>query len=551
MYRVLIVDDEEPARETMKYLIDWESTSYEIAGFAKNGSEALDAYRELKPHLVITDIQMPVMDGLEFIRSVRAQDRSQKFVILSCHENFRYAKEAIKQGVSDYLLKDLLTPQDLYSLLEKVKYELQEEARPETFSYEPRSFPASNESLHREERKNTILQDIVFGNLDEKTLKEYTSEYDLELNSKHHVLLCIVIDDYMKFKENYDRTQQKRIKYELVRLIKDTLDKLGGGECFYDEKGIFVAIAGIDNSNSELYFLSACHAIANRIHLIIQKTNNISVTISVSNYFSSLKDINMRYNEALEIVKYRMFLGKGKTIMYNIKFVKTTGNNPDKLNKKIDEIMACLEKGDIKTAKDSLRSVYSEELSGFMQFNYLKYLNSHIISIIGNFCKSKGISFIKVFNCDYLPMEKLEEFETIDEILAWLCETVEKISRAHTYDPGATYSKHVLDSIKFIKQNYGSKMGLSQISKELNINKAYLCRIFKYETGENLTEYLNRVRIEQAKLLLSTTNHKMYEIAEMVGFSNNQHFNNSFKKVTGQSPLMFRNKGGSHEITTK
>jgi two-component system, response regulator YesN len=551
VYRVLIVDDEEPARETLKYLIDWGSTSYEIAGFAKNGKEALDAYKELEPHLIITDIQMPVMDGLELIKNIRTEDRSQKFVILSCHENFRYAKEAIKQGVSDYLLKDLLTPQDLYSLLEKVKYEIQNEARSESLNYEHKPFPVSNESFHKEERKNTALQDIVFENLTDKVLKNYISEFNLDLSAKHQVLFCIAIDDYSKFKERFDRTQQKRIKYEIVGLIKSTLDKFNGGECFYDEKGVFIAIAGVDNSNSEQYFLSACHAIASRIHINILTANNISVTISVSNYFSSLKGVMSKYNEALEIVKYRMFLGKGKTIMYNIKFVKAAYNSPDKLDKRFDEIKDSLEKGEVKKAKDTLKSVYSEELSGFMQFNYLKYLNSHIISIIGDFCRDKNISYIKVFNCDYLPMEKLEEYETIEDILNWLCETIEKIIQVHASDSGLTYSKHVLDAIKYIKQNYGKKMGLSQISKELSINKAYLCRIFKGETGENLTDYLNKVRIEQAKLLMATTKYKMYEIAEMVGFSNNQHFNTSFKKVTGQNPLMFKNKGVPHEMIIK
>ncbi|HYE10370.1 MAG TPA: helix-turn-helix domain-containing protein, partial [Patescibacteria group bacterium] len=521
----------------------------EIAGLAKNGKEALEAYKELKPHLIITDIQMPVMDGLELIKNIRAEDRGQRFVILSCHENFRYAKEAIKQGVSDYLLKDLLTPQDLYSLLEKVKYEIQNEARSESFSYEHKPFPVPNESFHKEERKNTVLQDIVFENLTDKILKSYISEFNLELSAKHQVLFCIVIDDYLKFKESFDRTHQKRIKYEIVGLVKNTLDKFNGGECFYDEKGVFVAIAGVDNSNSELYFLSACHAIASRIRINLLKANNISVTISVSNYFSSLKDVMSRYNEALEIVKYRMFLGKGKTIMYNIKFVKTAYNSPDKLDKRFAEIKESLEKGEIKKAKDSLKNIYSEELSGFMQFNYLRYLNSHVISIIGDFCRVKNISYVKIFNCDYLPMEKLEEYETIEDILNWLCETIEKIIQVYTLDSGLAYSKHVSDAIKYIKQNYGKKMGLSQISKELNINKAYLCRIFKGETGENLTDYLNKVRIDQAKHLLTTTNHKMYEIAEMVGFSNNQHFNSSFKKMTGQNPLMFKNKSAPNEIT--
>lgn len=169
MYRVLIIDDEEPARETLKYLIDWGKTSFEISGFAKNGKEALESYAELKPDLIITDIQMPIMDGLELIRKIRTENDSQKFVILSCHENFTYAREAIKYGVSDYLLKDLLTPQDLYSLLEKIKNEMADEKSLKSgdSAYRPHSGIIFNEIFYEEEYKNAILQGIAFENLSE------------------------------------------------------------------------------------------------------------------------------------------------------------------------------------------------------------------------------------------------------------------------------------------------------------------------------------------------------------------------------------------------
>jgi two-component system, response regulator YesN len=543
VYRVLIVDDEEPARETLRYLINWENTAYSIAGFAKNGIEAMDEYEKLKPHLVITDIQMPVMDGLDLIKRIRAKSSNQKFVILSCHEDFKYAKEAIKYGVSDYLLKDLLTPQDLYSLLEKVKCEIQNEEKLELYQNGHKQYAASNESFYKDENRNVILQDIVFENLTGKKLETLISEFNLDFSEKNHVVLCIVIDDYLKFKENVDKALQKRYKYEIIRTIKSVLDEFYGGECFYDEKGTFIAIAAINDSNSELNFLSACHAIASRIHTNIIKEKNITVTIGISNYFSSLKEIRLKYNEALEIVKYRVFLGKGKTIMYNIKFVKASSNNPEKLEGILDEIKANLENGKIEKAKDYLKNIYIEELSGFMQFNYLRYLNSHIIGIIGEFCKRKDISYSKVFGCDYLPLEKLEALETIQDILNWLCDTIEIIMSIYAQNSNLKFSKHVLDAIKYMKQNYGRKIGLSQISSELNINKAYLCRIFKSETGENLTDYLNKIRINQAKLLLSTTKHKTYEIAEIVGFGNIQHFNNSFKKLTGQNPLMYKNMG--------
>ncbi|MEL7566164.1 MAG: response regulator [Dehalobacterium sp.] len=128
-FRILIVDDEKPARETLSYLIDWKDTAFEVAGTAKNGNDALEQYQRFKHELIITDIQMPVMDGLALIKAIRQDNKAQKFVILSCHEKFSYAKEAIQMGVTDYLIKDLLTCEDLFAVLDKVQRELEEESR--------------------------------------------------------------------------------------------------------------------------------------------------------------------------------------------------------------------------------------------------------------------------------------------------------------------------------------------------------------------------------------------------------------------------------------
>ena len=540
---MLIVDDEEPGRETLKYLINWERTSFCIAGFAKNGREALNEYFTLKPDLIITDIQMPLMDGLELIKSIRAQDKNQKFVILSCHEEFKYAKEAIRYGISDYLLKDLLTPQDLYSLLEKIKIEIEYENRIKLDDgtnkfYNSLSF---NENFYKEECKNIALKDITFDDLTEESLKYYIREFNLNFSTKFYVVLGIVIDDYVKFTEKIDKMQEKYKKYEILRVIKSVLDEFNSGECFYDEKGIFIAVAGIENTNSELYFMSSCHAIANRIHTNIMKHNNITVTIGTSSSFSNLKDIKTKYNEALNIAKYRVFLGKGKTILHNVKSVKAVGLNPVILDKLLNEIRTSLEKGEIEKTKSLIKNIYNDEIKGFAQYNHLKYVNSQMFGIIVEFCSKNNISYSKIFSCEYLPMEKLDEFETVQEMSDWFNNIMEIIVSSNITKLSPIYSKHVSNSIKYIKDNYSKKLGLSQISQELDINKAYFCRIFKQETGENLTDYINKIRIEKAKQLMMSTNDKMYEIAEKVGFTNIQHFNSSFKKVTDQNPLKFKN----------
>lgn len=113
----MLVDDERPARELLKMLINWEQAGFYIIAEARNGQQALEIYRKNPPDLIITDVQMPVMDGLELLQEIRKTDQEQKIVILSCHESFSYARRALKLGVLDYLIKDSLTEEGLYDLL--------------------------------------------------------------------------------------------------------------------------------------------------------------------------------------------------------------------------------------------------------------------------------------------------------------------------------------------------------------------------------------------------------------------------------------------------
>ena len=122
MKTIMIVDDEKPARELLKMLINWESAGFRIISEANDGIEAIDQYLQFAPDLIITDIQMPQMDGLTLIKEIKKINSDQNIIVLSCHENFNYAREIMKLGIFDYLIKDSLTPEELYTVLKSASY---------------------------------------------------------------------------------------------------------------------------------------------------------------------------------------------------------------------------------------------------------------------------------------------------------------------------------------------------------------------------------------------------------------------------------------------
>lgn len=545
MYKVMVVDDEKPARETLNYLIDWEKTSFVIVDSAKNGKEALDKYIKYKPDLIITDIQMPVMDGLEFIREVRMLKRNQKFVILSCHENFYYAKEAIKLGASDYLLKDLLTSNDLYELLEKVKRELEEEKEKFT-NYNKVVFDTSDYN-YKEELKNIALKSLTFENMTMEEMNNYIDKFNLNFRTSYFLVLCIFIDDYKKLTEEMKYTELKIFNYQIKKIINESIDGYFGGECFYNENGQFVAIVCLESITSQLKFYADSHTICQRIRKGMTKYMDLKLTIGVSESFHDLKNINKYYNEALNAAKLRIFMGKGKTIFYNTNIAKVKNIDMGALDKKLDELKELIDKSDIEKTKKEVEVLYNNNLSGFMQYNYLKYINSCLFNIIMENCKEHGINYIDLFECNYLPVEKPDEFETVQEICEWFSQILVKMINLQLNKDDKKYSFRIKEAIEYIEKNYNKDISLEEISDEIGLHKGYLCRLFKQETGINITDYIINYRIEKAKKLIATTNDKLYEIAEKVGFSNAQYFSLKFRKITGKTPIEYRESSNTRK----
>lgn len=480
MYKVMIVDDEIPAREILLCIINWEDTDFRIVYSASNGKDALDKYTGIKPDLIITDIQMPIIDGLDLIEEVQKINKSQKFLILSCYEDFTYAQRAMKMGVTDYLIKDLITPNDLYGILAKTKTDL-----------------------------------------DNITIKKS----EIKKEHKH-------IED-----ENFYTNTLN----EIIKNISETIEELNIGECFYSENGEFTAIVRLSPTISEADIINECYYLAQEIRKRISLMHNISLTISVSSTFKKPFKIKKYFDEAFKLSKMKVFLGND-TIILNNTFVKNLDLDTDTLAKRINAINIAIEQNNIENLKSELTHLYDKDIRGFMQFNYLNYINSSLLDLVVRTCNRYSIAYEDIFSTSYLPIEILSTKETVEEMSGWFIEIFTKIININFNNSFKNkYSKKVADSIDYINKNlFNQSLSLTDIAENINVHKVYLCRIFKEETGENVTQYILKARIDKSKEIILSTNYKLYEISDKLGFNSPQQFSILFKKVTGITPNQFR-----------
>lgn len=534
MYKVMIVDDEIPAREILLCIINWEYTDFRIVYSASNGKDALDKYTDIKPDLIITDIQMPIIDGLDLIEEVQKINKSQKFLILSCYEDFTYAQRAMKMGVTDYLIKDLITPNDLYGILAKTKTDL------DNITIKKSEIKKEHKLLNfLKENKDIALRKLIFNDISQDDCYNLIENLNLNLNGKLFVLFLIQIDNFFKYIE--DENFYTKTLNEIIKNISETIEELNIGECFYSENGEFTAIVRLTPTISEADIINECYYLAQEIRKRISLMHNISLTISVSSTFKKPFKIKKYFDEAFKLSKMKVFLGND-TIILNNTFVKNLDLDTDTLVKRINAINIAIEQNNIENLKSELTHLYDKDIRGFMQFNYLNYINSSLLDLVVRTCNRYSIAYEDIFSTSYLPIEILSTKETVEEMSGWFIEIFTKIININFNNSFKNkYSKKVADSIDYINKNlFNQSLSLTDIAENINVHKVYLCRIFKEETGENVTQYILKARIEKSKEIILSTNYKLYEISDKLGFNTPQQFSILFKKVTGITPNQFR-----------
>ncbi|MFT8350454.1 response regulator [Clostridium saccharoperbutylacetonicum] len=534
MYKVMIVDDEIPAREILSYIINWEETEFKIVYSASNGKEAFDNYSDIKPDLIITDIQMPVMDGLDLIEEIQKVNKAQKFLILSCYEDFTYAQRAMKMGVTDYLIKDLITPNDLYGILAKTKTDL------ENIKFKNIETKNENKLLDFfKKNKDIALRKLIFNNISDDDSYVLIENLNLNLKGKLFTLFFMQIDNFFKYIEDEDF--YTKTLNSIIESVSEVIEELNIGECFYSENGEFTAIVKLTSTTSEADIINECYYLAQEIRRRVSILNNISLTISVSSAFKKPFRIKKYFDEVLKLSKMKVFLGND-TIILNNTFVRNLNLDTDTLAKRINAINIAIEQNNVESLKLELTHLYDKDIRGFMQLNYLNYINSSLLELVVRTCNRYSITYEEIFSISYIPIEVLSTKETVEEMRGWFLEIFTKIININCNNSFKNkYSKKVSDSIEYINRNlFNQSLNLADIAENINVHKVYLCRIFKEETGENVTKYILKARIEKSKEIIISTKYKLYEISDKLGFNSPQQFSILFKKVTGITPNQFR-----------
>lgn len=499
----MIVDDEKPARELLKMSLNWEELGFAPPEEASNGEQALEEYRNSQPDFVITDIQMPVMGGLEMIAEIRRINPDQRIVILSCHESFTFAKQAIRLGVVDYLIKDELDPRALAEIL----------LAPSSHENEPESVPYPDMSL---------LEPLFTGHI---SWDDAARELDKKLRGGGEFFCCHVNGATV-------------FSGQLRRVHHSILETCGGDLC-RTESGDLAVLLFCPEHISRMQDTKEKNHLLWMLRSMLEEGNAGPYTIGVSNAGHCGADLSRCLQEARMAARCSVFYGAGRTIFYDEQQSCMRESSLDRMNERLARVICAVDQGDRETARRELTNLYRRDLPGMMQVNYLQHINMLLLTNLTSRCIQQRIPFERVFGSKTLSALP-EDCSTAEEMLQWYLHCFDEYFAQISHHGDMVVSPKVESAVRYIDQNLDQEMSLEIVADHFGLHKVYLAKIFKKELGCSVNEYIRSAKTARAKELLAQRSMKINEIAPMLGFNNTQTFYNVFKSCAGISPSEYR-----------
>lgn len=499
MVNVMLVDDEVLALDYLKNLIDWEAHGYHVAGCASSGKRALELYEKTMPEIVISDIRMPVMDGLELTRHLKEKNREVLVVLLSAYGDFEYAKKGIEYGVSNYLLKHELSEELLLAELRRVKKQFLERDR-------------SRKICRKYFMEQLIYEQSAEGQMGEE-----------ELGNRLFLLFLHKRSPVVKGKFVEERWSE-----EEGRCLEEVLEENIGDKIFYVSD---VSITG--NSRIALYRIKNTTSISETDSLIREKCAGVCASLRALPdcrfhmiYSQEIKpgEISGTFRKMSRQIRYAVFQEADRS--YPVQELPP-GEKKILWGEQMQTLKNAVYGGQEDPAAAVRRlfdTIHEEE-----KLEACKALMPLLNNLLRMIEEEEGMTALveeqKLYTMEEIEKDYEKRFQSLHEQI---------LGREE-----GGYSKLTREMLHYIRKNYGQEMSLDTLGEEFQMNGVYLGQIFKKEVGVTFLKYLTGVRIEEAKRLLGE-NCTVAETARRVGYQTSQYFSRIFLREAGMKPQEYK-----------
>ncbi len=518
MIRVLIVDDEKLERVLIRKGFSWEDHGFHIIGEASSGEEALRIIELEKPDVILTDISMAGMDGLTLSEKIRIIHPAAKIVIITGYREFEYARKAVQLGVEDFLLKPV-SMEDLSKISTKIKADILEEIEKE------RSIERLKESTLAEQA--IILESLLQRVVEDESLQDAAKE-KLRASGLYNLTEAHTVWN-MRIREQSGEIDENRI-HTVRELLGIGLDEYMVFQHSAQNLVVIHKTTSMEGSMEK----------ARKIHESLNLGLKLYATIGISHVHHGVDELSQAFREAQKALSASVLLGRNRVITYP-EYESILLRNEEKRDIDWDDFIFSVE-NHLEEKVMKYIDQYSDIItsSNITDIEYYRMMTMDLISKASSPLYAIGLDLEALYGEDEF-YKNIRSIHTVGEMNDFLKESISKIMALHKGRKSKRGRKVVQDALDCISEDlYSPELSLGFVAQKIFANESYLSRVFKKEVGQSFIEYVLKKRIEESIRLLNTTDDKVYEIAEKVGFKDSHYFSLCFKKVTGVTVKEYR-----------
>lgn len=535
---VLLVDDEDYVLDYLEADIPWTSLGISNVYRAGSAKEALDTASRVPLAIVVTDIRMPEMSGLELVSALQRKYPDTKVVLLSGHSDFSYAVKALQLGASDYLLKPV-TEDEVLMCLKKVLVKIEDEKR------HKEHLEAASDVLKLgiTRMREHLLLDLLFG-------KKYASgELTRHLKALHlpfepETPSSLVLLRIETGTEDIKREDYELLSFALLNMAEEILferitDIPSLWSCKdYNRLAIAVLPTGRFEDRQELGMRIG------KLQAAVQDYMKRTVSVLYTQPFAFQNELQQQYLQALNVFWRSIGTRSGVLLAMEAAKEETIGEPAMKSLTRLHQsptLQQLMESGRWEEVVSKLELILEElNMPAYRTQQHLMEVVYYLFGCFSYMAHKQGDSFAEMVDLPSLQRETVL-FQSADQIKEWALPLIEQFKRS-LQDVSPNRSHIIRQIHEFIERHLQEDVSLTRVGEHVYLHPVYLSRLYKKETGESLSAYITRTRMERAARLLMTTNMKVADIAKEIGYQKTQYFIHIFKEFYDCTPQNYRNR---------
>jgi two-component system response regulator YesN len=525
-FRVILVDDEPIILRSLKVAIPWEELNISIVGEARNGEQALAMVNELSPHMIISDIRMPGIDGITLMKRVLSDNPKRLFIFISGYGEFEYAREALREGAFDYLLKPI-DHEELIEMIKRAKINLERQIENDHLLHSVNVL-----SMLAKER---MIAEFIEGGAPSLQHLAWLENSELE---QEYFMAVVQLDHYLKLNEEWTLEEKRLWLFAIRNILEEWSITHSGLTVFPFHTGEWILLfRGSHHKQKE--------ALGADLVQQIKANTKLQCSIGFSLNVSGINQLSHAYASATKALYKRFYLGTeavliDQAVQHEAVLEQAEVKYPKKLENDILEAIRTLNQNGMLSLLDSFQAyIEKQSLSKVTAEGIIVRLTVVI------YRQFEQLNLLLEWSLEGL-LQELQSQGTLVEMMQVL-----KINFSKWINEGLTnHNKENVETViakaqDYIHNNYHKDLSMEEVAELIDLSISHFCMLFKQVSGYTFLEYLTKIRMDKAKYILKNSNVKVYQVAPLVGYQDPRYFTQVFKKITGMTPSEFREEAAS------